>query len=420
MHNLRLGYSNNMKRIFASIGLVAVGASSLHAQYAPELTEQERVKPISLSASLRGFYDDNFSAQVSSRAEHSWGLEVSPSVSFNHSSEQTLVSASYVYDLKQYTDPGFTDQTHQFNARLDQQFTERYRLKVNDSFVSAHEPDVIDPVVRSSFLRTASSNTRNLGNIDFSAELTPLLAVELSYNNAIYNYNDAAFSALLDRMEHLAGLDLRYKALQKTTAVLGYHFGAVQYGNKPIFVDPTTGVATPSALRNSRSHFFLAGVDQTFTETLLGSVRVGGQYFDYYRLDHTQVSPYADASVTWTYKEGCNLQGGVKHLHNATDEVGVTPNNPVLDAESTALYVSVTHKITPKLVGNVLGQYQNSVFNGGTLNNESENYFFVDANLAYHFNPWFMAEAGYTYDNLKSDLRGFDRNRVYLGIRATY
>ncbi len=412
--NLRLGYSYNMKRIFASIGLVAVGASSLHAQYAPNLSEQERVKPISLSASLRGFYDDNFTTQVSSKAQDSFGVEVSPSVSFNHSSEQSLISASYVYDLKEYTDADFTDQTHQFNARLDQQLTERYKLKVNDSFVVAHEPDVIDPVVRSSFLRTQSSNTRNLGSIDFSAELTPLLSVELNYDNTIYNYDDPAFSALLDRMEHLAGLDLRWKALQNTTAVLGYHFGAVQYGNKDIFVN------TPSALRNSRSHFLLAGVDQTFTETLMGSVRVGAQYFDYYRLSKTQVSPYADASLTWTYKEGSSIQGGVKHLHNATDQIGTDPNSPVLDAESTAIYLSLTHKITPKLIGSVLGQYQDSVFNGGTINNQSEDYFFLNANLAYHFNPWFMAEAGYSYDNLSSDLRPFDRNRVYVGVRATY
>ena len=48
-----------MKRIVASIGLVAVGASGIQAALLPALTK-ESGKPWSVSATLRGFYDDNF------------------------------------------------------------------------------------------------------------------------------------------------------------------------------------------------------------------------------------------------------------------------------------------------------------------------------------------------------------------------
>jgi len=43
-------------------------------------------------------------------------------------------------------------------------------------------------------------------------------------------------------------------------------------------------------------------------------------------------------------------------------------------------------------------------------------------NLEYRFNPHLSAEAGYNYDRLDSDLqtRGFDRNRVYIGVKASY
>lgn len=47
-----------MKRIVASVSLVAVGATALQADLLPGLTT-ESGKPWTVSATLRGFYDDN-------------------------------------------------------------------------------------------------------------------------------------------------------------------------------------------------------------------------------------------------------------------------------------------------------------------------------------------------------------------------
>ena len=58
-----------MKKIIASVGLVAAGAASVQAQYAPGLTSQEMTKPWSLSASLRGFYDDNYLTRLQPSVE---------------------------------------------------------------------------------------------------------------------------------------------------------------------------------------------------------------------------------------------------------------------------------------------------------------------------------------------------------------
>ena len=46
----------------------------------------------------------------------------------------------------------------------------------------------------------------------------------------------------------------------------------------------------------------------------------------------------------------------------------------------------------------------------------------VGVNLAYTFNRHFSVEAGYNYDHLDSDIngRGYDRNRYYIGLRASY
>src|SRR5579862_1400255 len=123
-----------MKKIVASVGLVAMGAASVQAQYAPNLTPAEIAKPWSLSASLRGFYDDNFLTQPASypiggglygHPVSSYGTEISPSASMNHSTEDTLISASYLYDLKYHVERHYTEQSHQLNARFEHQFSEK-------------------------------------------------------------------------------------------------------------------------------------------------------------------------------------------------------------------------------------------------------------------------------------------------------
>jgi hypothetical protein len=44
--------------------------------------------------------------------------------------------------------------------------------------------------------------------------------------------------------------------------------------------------------------------------------------------------------------------------------------------------------------------------------------------LNYQFNPYFSAEVGYDYDNVWASgslaYQNYDRNRVYIGVTASY
>jgi len=445
-----------MKKIIASIGLVTLGALSSQAQYAPGLTPQETTKPWALSADLRGFYDDNYltlpktipnvvptgpvplGATVKGRRS-SWGIEFSPSASFNHSVEQTLFSASYVFDLRWYEDRSTTDMQHQFNLKMDHTFNERYKMSVNDSFVVAQQPTVIDPAVVSSPLRTAGNNVRNTGSIDGTAVLSPLFDVHAGYANTLYAYQQTggdvfapvyllrtpSRSALLDRIEQLATLDLRWKVTPQTTGIFGYQYEHVDFTSPEGIIFTTFSPSSATAYANSRnsdSHFFFIGADESFTSTLNGSVRAGGQYIDYYKAHSDRLSPYVDASLTYQYMQDSYAQIGVKNIHNATDAVGFNPGSPVLDAESTAVYASVTQQIGPRLTGSILGQYQNSRFNSGQYSKLSDDFFVAGVNFAYHINPFLLVEAGYNYNKLNSDIpfRAYTRNQVYVGVRGSY
>jgi hypothetical protein len=131
-----------------------------------------------------------------------------------------------------------------------------------------------------------------------------------------------------------------------------------------------------------------------------------------------------NASLRYHYTELSYVEGGFSYDRNATDLVGGgVPSALTLDAESAVVYASVNHAITPCLIASLLGQFQNSKYHGGTFNNDDEQYYLVGLNLSYRFNRYLAGEVGYNFDRLASDSainRTFDRNRVYIGVTASY
>ncbi len=91
---------SNMKKLITSAGIVALGVSAAHAATGPTLTAIERSKPWTVSAALRGFYDDNYTTSPSEFKRGSFGFEVSPSASLNLALDPTFIGASYEYYLR--------------------------------------------------------------------------------------------------------------------------------------------------------------------------------------------------------------------------------------------------------------------------------------------------------------------------------
>jgi hypothetical protein len=162
---------------------------------------------------------------------------------------------------------------------------------------------------------------------------------------------------------------------------------------------------------------------------LTASLRLGAQFVNYEddEANDDTTTPYADISLNYTYATGSYAQVGFTHSRNATDVIAPTPEGDKVtsDQQSSVVYARINHRITPKLIGSVLGQYQYSTFHGGWYNDSTDQFFLVGLNLTYQINPHFSAEAGYNYDNLDSDLpasyqRDYNRNRFYVGVNASY
>jgi hypothetical protein len=387
------------------------------------------------------------------------GFEVSPAIAVSWPWEQTSLSLSYVYSFKDYqfapignTGSNRTiDMTHAFNASLNHTFNELYSLSVRDSFVIGQEPDFLRAGnTYSTFQRLAGNNTRNYGSANFDGQLTPLLGFEVGYGNTIYDYDADKYtfspgnalpseSGLLDRMEQTIHLDSRWQFTPETVGVVGYQFSHVSYGGIGFFrIDngqpiAPAGPGSPgrgtlpytSNSRDNEGHYGYVGIDETFTPSLTGSFRVGARYTDYYNDSamSSGVTPYAQVSLRWNYGIESYVEAGFTHDMAATDLVGAGGSPGItLDSETSALYASVNHRLFPNVYGSLSGSFQDSDYNGGEWNNKTDEFYTFGANLEYRVNNYLSTQLGYNYDRLKSDIadRSFDRNRVYLGITASY
>jgi hypothetical protein len=418
-----------MNKIVASLGMVALGVSGLSTASAQDAPPQ---KFWNVSASLRGFYDDNLSTLPSGVPKSdTFGVEVSPGIGLNWETDTTKISAGYRYSLKYYDDKpvGTTkkyDQNHTFDLMLDHVISERFRIGATDSFVIGQEPDALRAGAFSATQRIPGDNIRNYGTVTFDAQLTHLFGLEVGYANSYFDYaadaSDGVIpsnSGLLDRIEHKANVDGRLQLAPNTTGVAGYAYGQVDYT-----ADETIGVGLVSEDRNSRSHYGYVGADHMFNPDLTGSIRGGVQYIDFYNLDNTDVSPYVQGSLKYIYAPESTVSVGFTQSRSPMNLLG-DPADPVRDADTSVLFGSVRHRIVPNLFGSVIGTFQNAKFNGGGtgFDGKNEQYYQLGLNVEYRFNPYLSTEIGYNYDKVVSDIssgREYDRNRVYIGLTARY
>jgi hypothetical protein len=414
-----------MKKIIASAGLVAVSTAGLQAA-APGLSPMETAKPWSISATLRGFYDDNnLTLPSSADPEGSFGFEVRPAASLNLlPTEQTFIGVGYIYSLRWYEarEEDSADHSHEFTVRADHRFTERFKVDFDDSFVYAQEPEVIDEgaIVTAPNRRTDADAFRNRAGINLDMQLTELIGFGLGYRNHWYDYDqEGAFSrsALLDRFEHYFRAEGKWHAREHLSALLGYQMAIFDYTSDELINDTLVGDD-----KDNVSHQFFVGAEQALTSQFTAAARVGAQYTDYDTIDGDELSPWVDISGTYTYLPGSFLQFGFRHARNATDVALGSGADVTTDQETSALFASLNHRITPRMTGSLVGQYQRSTFNNGPADGEIDNFLLLGLNLEYRFNPNWSTELGYNFDRLDSDLpaRSFTRNRVYAGVRATY
>ncbi|MGD1089734.1 MAG: outer membrane beta-barrel protein [Verrucomicrobiota bacterium] len=436
-----------MKKIAISVGLVAIGTAGLYADDSTTagLNSMQTSKIWSVSGTLRGFYDSNYNtATTGSPGDRgSYGFEVSPSISLNVPLDQTDIGARYTYGLYYYQDRESQgqdpiDQTHQFDLWLNHAFTESWQASLQDSFVIAQDPGLLQAGAP---VRVEGNNINNVASIKLDGQWTRLLGSEFGYQNTFVNYeadgfdataDSASYAGLLNRVENLWWLELNWQLTPTLKPLVGYKFGLVNYtGNEQLnnASDNLAGIVSFSDNRDNFSQYFYVGAQYNPLDNLTISLEAGIQYIDYYNpaaglSANTQLSPYVDLSATYTYLPGSYAQAGFTETQSAADisDPNTTSGQITQSETSSTVYGSINHQFTPMLTGSAIGKIQYSTFNQGAFDNQTQIWYSFGVNLSYSFNNHLSAEAGYNYDYLASNVPGqtYNRNRVYLGVTATY
>ena len=438
-----------MKRVIASAGAFAVGMAGLHGANVTGLTPQEQSKWWIVSGSLRTFYDDNSLNAPADSAVPSFGIEFKPGIAINLPYEQTLISASYDFTLNYYEarPDSKVDQDHFFDVRFNHKFTERYEADVQNSFIYSDAPQILDTggAITTTQRRGDSSGLRNRATIDFNARLTPVAGLASGYKNNLRDYKQTgvgSYSALLDSIEQLFHIDAQLFPSEHTVLFVGYQFGFIDYtssdplgytyvggtlpgnGRPPGSGSSTNQVAVLPDTKNNTSHYLYVGGRREFSRQLSGAGKIGLQFTDYYNLSQTSWSPYLDLTSTYEYLPGSSGQLGLSVGRIPTDVVGVSATNGsvTLDGLAASAYATLTHRFTSRITGICYLNYQHTVYNGGDFDGQTADYVTIDTRLDYKLRENFFADLGYIWTHNLSSIpnSSFNRNRVYIGVRATY
>ena len=373
-----------------------------------------------VTASLRGFYDDNYTTSPEVLAEESWGIEVSPGINLTLGEGTDMeFSAGYAFGMRYYEDreSDNEDYGHELGISLDKKFSDTSVLLLSNGLVVAQEPEILNGGTP---LRTEGDNLRNTFAAQYRRILSGSTGVEIGYGNSIFDYEEEYHSALLDRSYNEVSLDVFYGAAE-TEYYAGYRYSSTDFEGDVLKVP---GLVFDPGARSNHAHAGYVGARHQLDKNIRANVRAGVQNVDYYDFDlmpglipEDESSPYVDARMEWEYAEGSKLVAGATLARGATDLQAA-------DQEITSVYAQLLHKISGRVHGTLTGRFQDAEISGGgeKLDGKEESLLLLGASLTYAIADNIWAEVSYNYDELDSDVpyRSFERNYLSVGIGTTY
>jgi len=268
-----------MKNILTTAGLAAVAVAGFQATSTAQTVTVDNSKWWQVYASLRGFYDDNYTIAPDEFARESFGFEIRPGFSVGHQSEQTTLKLDGFYTGRWFEDRDDEPWDHGFmaDANGEHRLSENHILRLNDNFSYSSEPTLLDRGGPITLLRADGTNMRNLGDLRYIGQMTPLFGLEIGYQNTWYDFESegvGSYSSILDRLEHLFRAETRWTLTPTLAGILGYWYEMVDFTD-----DEFIGVGSPfkSDVRNSNSHYIVTGVDYTVSPHCFVSVRGGSR-----------------------------------------------------------------------------------------------------------------------------------------------
>jgi len=302
-----------------------------------------------------------------------------------------------VYYLDDTNRSDDTDYSARASFNVSHAFSER--LKLTNNFYLTYE-------VEPNFGTGASTALRNgqyfygYNNLAVSYAWSERFSTTTSYTVDGIKYDDELTAATEDRFSHIVSQQFSW-AWNQTLKIVGeYRFRKVMYDRAPT---------------DSTSHFVLAGLDKAWSERTNGSFRAGAEMYQSDRSD--EIAPYFEAALSHATSEKTTL--------NVFSSVGFDGSElgNYGSRYSYRLGANATNQVSKRLAINGGLNYAYSTFEGvGADPDVNEHELSATAGLGYRLWDNVSMDASYSYTLLTSDdaLRDYDRNRVSLGLSASF
>lgn len=389
----------------------AAGASNDMRNNVP-MSHADNKRLFTVSATVREAYDDNIYTTPNNKTSQ-FETIVQPSFLFNYPMENTLLAARYTFGATYYPDRSGSsfDLSHDFLARVNHSFSDRFNLDVRDRVLNTTQPEISSGATVN---RVAGSFVENTFTMQGTAQWMPKLSTVTTFTNDYFGYDDPTQSLYNDRDVNILQNDFRFLLTSTTTLVAGGTYTDVGYANS--FVPAG---ATAAVRRDWQSYTGYVGLDYNISPEILLGARVGGVEADYQSLG-SALNPYASAFATWQIGPRSSLSFNYVHTVSQTDV-----NN--YDSQVSDNFAITGRYMITLLTARLQGDYNLGVSDANSslvagAGDFLENTLGVDFGLSYELNKYLNLSLNYSYTHVNSDDpgRAYDRNVVSLGLTATY
>jgi len=397
-----------MKKITATaLGLLT--ASSLCAQslfdLAPKDDETES-SPLSWTVGANLGYDDN--PTPGSDNEAAYGVVYVGAAFLSQSPQTTVEFAGRLGYVHYFDDLDFgllkVDQstpTGSLRLNLTHRINERLRLSSRNSLAFEYQPNysVGSTAIRQTgaYTRWSSDNSVGYRWSERLGTYTGFIYDGVEYDNPAAQRNDVSAITLYN--------DFRYQLSPQTVATLTY-----RYADRN----------TAAGIGDTQNHFIMVGGEHRFSPNSVAIVRAGVQLrsIDGSTKDYT--SPSAEAALTTRVNQQLSVRAyGRLSTEDSSRQVGAAVYD---NANTMRLGVSGTYRVSQALSLNSGINYMSLAYEDGTAEDRDESLInaFVGFDLQIAENLYL--NGSYNLEDLGSDVtaREYDRNRMSIGVRATF
>lgn len=385
--------------------LQGISVAVLLAAFAMTGFAQSEPQPIHLYNRLRVGYDSNI-YNANDDKKDSFRLVEELELKLNFALERMYLGIDYRPSLL-WTPERESDETdflHDLTASFSYNLTPQLVFSFKDTLRASQLPELESEGYR---VRADDDNYNNTAVATLAYNILPQTRIDLSGRYAFLEYSEDIHDSDNYRMV-VGGVSLRQQLASLTTV-----FGDFRYQNLS-YPD-----ANKEYKRDSDSFFGGLGLEQTFSDKLVGMLRGGVQQRNY-DLDmfDDSTSPYVDLSLTLmpTPDTRLTIAGGYSVSES---DVGAYASE---DRSTVAL--NLAHDFTDKLTLYANGSVAFSkydadyTFDKANCGDDDETSYLAGVRLSYRIHRINWIELGYTFTKIDTDVYGqtdYDRNRVDLG-----